>query len=253
MSHRREHDLGEQRWLTVQLPEDYAAGSRDYPLLLCLDAQWTFGTVCDSALILGLGRLLPRVIVAGLGWRHAAIRDIVVARSLAYTPSVADFPPEVTAPSERALVAGGGPAYLDWMATDVLDLLTREYRIAPSARTLVGHSLSGLFGLFCAARRPALFEHYLLASPSVWWQDRIILSMLDATDGLCGRLYMTMGEGERIIAGCDMIATARGACDLLRVRHPALDTRFDLLPGEIHQSTIAGSVTHGLRWLFGAV
>ncbi len=147
-------------------------------------------------------------------------------------------------------MAGGGPAFLDWLGTEVIGLLASEYRIAASARTLIGHSLSGLFGLYCAAQRPALFEHFLLASPSVWWHERLILSMLGESDGLHGRLYMTMGEGERVIAGCDMIQTALGACDLLRARHPALETRFDVLPDEIHQSTIAGSVTRGLRWLF---
>ena len=80
-THRIEHDLGEDRLLTVQLPEDYARGARAYPLLLCLDAQWTFGTVCDSALILGLARRLPRAVIAGLGWRHARIRDTVIARA----------------------------------------------------------------------------------------------------------------------------------------------------------------------------
>lgn len=251
--HRRlvEHDLGEDRVLTVQLPEDFQRGTREYPLLLCLDAQWTFGTVCDTALLLGLARLVPRVIVAGLGWRHAQIRDVVVARAHAYTPTTAEFPPEVVAPGDRTLVAGGGPAYLEFLASVVLPLLTRTYPVAASGRTLIGHSLSGLFGLYTAACRPTLFDRYLLASPSVWWHERYILSRLATSSDLQGRLYMTMGEEEHLIAGCPMIDTARAAAAVLRERNPSFDAQFEVLPQEIHQTTIAGSVTRGLRRLFG--
>ncbi|MGD9602408.1 MAG: alpha/beta hydrolase [Gammaproteobacteria bacterium] len=248
---RIEHDLGNDRLLTVLLPEGYDGGDREYPLLLCLDAQWTLGTVSDTALILGLARLVPRVIVAGLGWRCTEVRDIVVARSYAYTPTADTFPPEVVPPADRVLVAGGGPAFLEDLADAVLPLLARTYRLAPRGRTLIGHSLSGLFGLYTASVRPALFDGYVLASPSVWWHDRVILSWLRESRDVAGRLYVTMGEGERVIAGCAMIDTAHAAAALLGARNPGLVTRFDVLPGEIHQSTIAPSVTRGLRWVFG--
>jgi uncharacterized protein len=249
---RFEHDLGGDCVLTVQLPEDYARGARDYPLLLCLDPQWTFGTVCDTALILGLARLVPRVVIAGLGWRHPQTRDVVVARSHAYTPTDDVFPPEVSAPDGRLLTAGGGPAHLDFVASAVMPLLTRTYRIAATERMLIGHSLSGLFGLVTAAQRPALFDRYLLASPSVWWHERYVLALLAGTTEVRGRVYMTMGEHEGVIAGCPMIETAAAAAGMLRERNPSCDTRFEVLPDEIHQSTIAGSVTRGLRWLFRA-
>jgi len=247
---RIEHDLGQQRRLSVQLPEDYDRDARAYPLLLCLDAQWTQGTVSDTALLLGLARRMPRVIVAGLGWDYAEARDIVAARSYAYSPTAAAFPPEVVAPNGRPLVAGGGPAYLEFLTTEVLALLTRTYRIAATERVIIGHSLSGLFALFTASRRPALFNRYLLASPSVWWHDRVVLSLLAEGGELQGSLYMTMGEGEITVAGCSMIDTAHAVADALRAKHASLDVNFEVLPGEIHQSTIAGSVTRGLRWLF---
>ncbi len=251
MSGRRiEHDLGQQRRLTVQLPEDYERDARSYPLLLCLDAQWTLGTVSDIALLLGLSRRMPRVIVAGLGWHYAEVRDIVAARACAYTPTVAVFPPEVVAPGGRALVAGGGADYLEFLAADVMQLLVRTYRVTATERTVIGHSLSGLFALFAATRRPALFDRYLLASPSVWWQDRIILSLLAEGPDLRGRLYLTRGEDETTVAGCAMIDTAREIADFLRARHAALEVHFEVLAGEFHESTIAGSATRGLRWLF---
>ena len=85
---RREvHQLQDERVLHVALPEGYDDGAQDYPLLLCLDAQWTFGTVCDASLNLGLARLLPRVVVVGVGWQAAQARQVTRLRAESYTPT----------------------------------------------------------------------------------------------------------------------------------------------------------------------
>jgi len=47
------HHADRGRLLHVALPEGYGARAEPYPILVCLDAQWTFGTVCDAALNLG--------------------------------------------------------------------------------------------------------------------------------------------------------------------------------------------------------
>ena len=90
---RELHRFGEERVLHVALPEGYHDRDARYPVLVCLDAQWTFGTVCDVALNLGLARLLPRVIVVGVGWDTNAARQVTRLR----------------APTARCGAAGPGP------------------------------------------------------------------------------------------------------------------------------------------------
>ena len=81
--------------LHVALPEGYGSRAEPYPMLVCLDAQWTLGTVCDAALNLGLARLLPRVIVVGVGWAAHTAREVVHARARDFTPTVGALPAAV--------------------------------------------------------------------------------------------------------------------------------------------------------------
>ena len=83
------------RVLHVALPEGYRSRGEPYPVLVCLDAQWTFGTVCDVALNLGLARLLPRVIVIGVGWSSTIAKEVVHSRAVSYTPTSALIPASV--------------------------------------------------------------------------------------------------------------------------------------------------------------
>ena len=47
------HALSHGRLLQVALPEGYHDSMIRYPLVVCHDPQWTFGTTCDAALNLG--------------------------------------------------------------------------------------------------------------------------------------------------------------------------------------------------------
>ena len=58
------HHADKGRVLHVALPEGYGTREEPYPVLVCLDAQWTFGTVCDAALNLGV--FTNRWLVGGL-------------------------------------------------------------------------------------------------------------------------------------------------------------------------------------------
>ena len=53
--HRRDADRTYQLW--VALPMGYRAdASNPYPLVVCCDAPWTFGTAVDTTRILSMSR-----------------------------------------------------------------------------------------------------------------------------------------------------------------------------------------------------
>ena len=70
---------------------------------------------------------------------------------------------------------GRAAVHQAFVTDQVLPLLDDTYRI--SDRTLVGHSFSGLFALRWLLDAPAPFVRYLLASPSVWWDDRVMFEV----------------------------------------------------------------------------
>ena len=100
---------------------------------------------------------------------------------------------------------------------------------------------------------PAVFERWVLASPSVWWDDYVMFDREAAhaavTDDLTGSVFMSVGGDEspsefgRHQAFHDQLAS-RG--------YPSLDLHWALLPGETHQSVIATAIIRGLRTLHHA-
>ncbi len=247
------HDNG--RALHVALPEGYGDRSESYPVLVCLDAQWTFGTVCDSSLNLGLARLMPRVIVVGVGWGTSVTREVVRQRAAAYTPTKAAIPAAVARTVPADVPAGGGPDFQAWLLDRALPELEAIYRIDPAQRTFIGHSLSGLFGLFTLFTRPDAFGRWLLASPSSWWDDRVIFDFEERNrlegPAPTGRVFLSVGSEEERVGEIPMVANTRRMATQLAARQgPDFDTTFVVLDGELHHSTIPAAVSRGLRWLY---
>lgn len=250
------HHVGDGRVLHVAVPEGYHGGDARYPLLVCFDAQWTFGTACDVALNLGLARILPRVVVVGVGWDATQAREVVRRRAAAFTPTAAEVPDFVAAPGQGSPVRGGdGPAYLRWVLDDVLPFLDRSYRTIPEDRTFIGHSLSALFGTYAMVTEPRSFQRWLLASPSVWWDDRVILQIEERSrasgTSLRGRAFVSVGSEEERGTAFPMITNATELQRRLAERsHDGFESTLQVLDGELHHSTIPAALSRGLRWLF---
>jgi predicted alpha/beta superfamily hydrolase len=47
--------------------------------------------------------------------------------------------------------------------------------VNPGREAVFGHSLGGLFVLYSLFRRPDAFASWLSLSPSIWWDDRVVL------------------------------------------------------------------------------
>jgi uncharacterized protein len=217
-----------------------------YPLILCLDALWTFGTAVDAARILGLGKELPRAIVAGVAHNNPDIKELVQERAMDFTVTQAEAP-RLTGVRVSAEQLGGAEAFRLWLESDVIPLLRSEYPI--SEVTFVGHSFSALFGLHVLFTAPATFDHYLLASPSVWWDDRVMFDLEAAhaqtNNDLAGHVFMSNGSLEK-----DDFSPHKEFHDQLASRgHPSLKMQWHQFPDETHSSVVSVAVNRGLRAL----
>lgn len=252
---REKIGLGEGRVLHVALPDGYDEGDAVYPLIVCLDAQWVFGTLCDSSLNLGLARLMPRAVIVGVGWQESTAKGILRLRAEAYTPTVGEFPERVAPRSLGKQPSGGAPRFLSWLVEEALPLLAERYRVRVDDRSFVGHSLSALFGLYTLFNRPETFQRYLLASPSIWWDDRVILqaeaAFAERASDLPARVFVSVGAEEEQPGFFPMIQNARLLVSQLQGRrYPSLELTMTLLEGEIHYTTIPAAISRGLRTLF---
>jgi predicted alpha/beta superfamily hydrolase len=131
-------------------------------------------------------------------------------------------------------------------------------------KAFVGHSYGSLLGLQVLLSRPATFEHYILGSPSLWYDGGVMFDReQDYAKGhrdMPASVYFGIGGRETLAAGkkrsrseedADMVADLRDFDAALKShRYPGLTTRLEVFAGEDHASVFPFLLTHGLRvWL----
>lgn len=248
--------VGASYTVTVATPHGYERSRASYPLIVTLDAHWLFGTVHDLALSLSMGRVIPRVVVAGVGWPTGDLAEIARLRHRDSTPTVAPFF-DAGSGAVQQDGTGGAEAFRTFLLDELLPELRSRYRLGPPTM-LVGHSLTGLFGVHTLLHRPESFDSYLLASPSLWWDDVVTLRVTEPAVAatrrrLPARVYLSAGAeegGDPRSAPFRMVPNVEELGRRLR-GYAGLDLQLEILAGETHHSTIGQSISRGLRALLG--
>jgi len=241
--------------LFVSLPSDYRTSERTYPVVYMLDADYSFALVRNVVQHFVEREDLPPMILVAIAYPGAAADRTVyrMNRTRDYTPAYA---PDGGYGAEYQKVSGGGPKFRAFLASELIPLIERRYRADAQDRTLIGHSYGGLFGTYVLLTQPSLFKRYVLVSPSLWYSNRIALTMEEAAAAAGikpdARVFFAVGSFENQPANNRaMVDDLTELVDKLRSRNnPRLVLRFRIYDGETHNSVFPGAVTRGLLTVF---
>ncbi len=174
--HLRKHErlrsrfLRNQRDLIVYLPPGYDGQPwRRFPVLYLHDGQnlfdratafagvdWNIQGAADR--LIGTGSVQPLIIVGIYNTGKSRIHE--------YTPT-------------KAPKLGGGRAdrYAKFLLQEVMPFIQQQYRTLsePSSTGIGGSSLGGLLSLYLGLKLPQTFGKIAALSPSIWWNQRVIL------------------------------------------------------------------------------
>jgi predicted alpha/beta superfamily hydrolase len=159
--------------LYVRVPAAYAQNDTRYPVIVTLDADYSFA-VCANHLEHLADRMnqAPQSILVSI-----AVANIYPNRTRYYEERSRDYTPiywpdggNTNTPYQAH--SGGGPNFLHMIETEALALIDARFRTLPGERTLVGHSYGGLFSAWVLLERPDLFDRYLIVSPSLWYANK---------------------------------------------------------------------------------
>ena len=193
----RSRFLRNQRDLIVYVPPGYdEQPQRRFPVLYLHDGQnlfdratafggqdWNVHGAADY--LIQSGAIEPLIIVG--------IYNTGKSRIYEYTPT-------------KVPKLGGGRAdrYVKFLIQEVMPFVNQQYRALPepSQIGIGGSSLGGLVSLYIGLKYPQTFGKIAALSPSVWWNQRVILRLAAASDPHPRpRIWLDIGtrEGPKIV------------------------------------------------------
>jgi predicted alpha/beta superfamily hydrolase len=245
--------------LFVALPASYRTSQKRYPVLFVTDANYAFPIARGIAQRLALHAGLEEAIVVGLS--YAKGDQPVYSRRRDYTPSAPRLQRYASDMPGKPPAFGEAEAYGRFIASDVFPSIAARYRADMHRKIFVGHSYGSLLGLQLLLSRPETFEHYILGSPSLWYDRGVMFDREKAyAEGhkeMPASVFFGIGGRETLAAGkkrsrseedADMVADLREFDAALKAhRYRGLVTRLEVYTDEDHASVFPLVLTHGLR------
>lgn len=246
--------------LFVALPESYASQpQRRYPVVFVTDANYAFPLVRAISRRVGdHGQGLEDFILVGLS--YAKGDTPVYSRRRDYTPTPRgprDASPEA---SGRPVVHGGAEDYRLHIRDEVFPEIARRYRADMRHKVFAGHSYGALLGAHILFTQPGMFSDYILGSPSLWYDGRVMFQRESAYAGaqrdLPANVYLAAGDYERANPGSkdprfdsegDLVGDMQRFGQALSARHyPGLSVHSEVIAGEDHLTVAPIIITRGL-------
>lgn len=265
LPHVRQFDLasnrtGQRYRIFVSVP-DTAPPPAGHPVLYVLDGNAAFPSIAlmaRTAARRGKVTGLHAPVVVGIGYASGDDYDSA-ARARDYT---------LPAGGKAGKGEGGADLFLDFIELELKDLIQAAAPIDPQRQALFGHSYGGLLTLHALFTRPAAFQTYIAASPSIWYADRHVLSEaagLAAVRLNKARVLLTVGELEQavappsakpddraaVLARKRMVDEARDLAAQLDAKKQAYGlerVRFVELARENHGSALFPALSRGLEF-----
>lgn len=229
--------LGERRTVNVYVPPDYATSGARYPVLYMPDG--------------GMGEDFPHVVGSvDVSIKNAIIRPLIVV-GIQNTERRRDLVAATRVPEEQknAPHAGGSDRFRAFLRDELRPAIAAHYRTTAET-ALIGESLAGLFALETFVVEPALFDAYIAADPSVWWNEQ------DLVRTAVPKLAWAKAGPRRVyIATADYRETQEAVAlfvQALAVAAPeGVALTVEPMPHEHHSTIFPTAALHGIRLMFG--
>jgi len=155
---------GQSYRILISKPEGEVPYTGGYPVLYVLDANAYFASFHQAKR-------------AQEQFRHAIIVGIAYPgeQPLNFLRRAYDFSPPVPE-AQNTPPQGGQDQLLDFLQHQVMPAVAERFPVDADQQSLFGHSFGGMFAIYTLFTRPALFDHIVAASPSLWWHDRYLLA-----------------------------------------------------------------------------
>ncbi|MBA3503167.1 MAG: alpha/beta hydrolase, partial [Deltaproteobacteria bacterium] len=217
------------------VPPEYAKSTERYPVLYMPDG--------------GMAEDFPHVVGAvDVSIKNAVIRPVIVV-GIENTERRRDLVGPTTVPDEQQAAphAGGADKFRAFLRDELKPEIARRYRTSAES-AIIGESLAGLFVVETFVVEPGLFDAYIAADPSLWWNGQTLVR--DAGARLA---WWTAGPKRLYIATADhppMLEAVATLVTQLRIYAPPVTWIHDAMPDEQHHTIYPRAALRGIRATF---
>lgn len=230
-------------YIYVKLPKNYDEENKKlYPVIYLLDGDIAFPIAWSVVRYLQFERILPDVIIVGIGYGGLIYGSKISKRERDYTFSHI----------ERWSESGAAQNFLRFLKSELIPYLKSNYRMDSDNFTISGHSIGGLFALYTLFSEPLLFKNYIASSPHTSFDLDELLSLEEKNQSKIENancnLFISFGENEDeekyFIPNNKIINHLRRRCS------DYINLKFRIFEEGIHFSTPAEAMAYGLMHAF---
>jgi len=240
-------ELSENRVLNIYLPEGYSQDDTTrYPVIYLLDG----GANEDFIHIVGL------VQFNNFPWINRVPKSIVVGIANVDRRRDFTYPTSIKEDSSLYPTTGGSAKFIAFIQKELQPYIEKNYHTNES-RMIIGESLGGLLATEILFKQPALFNRYVIVSPSLWWDNGSLLNKDAAIlhEGFSSTLQVYIGVGKEGPGPGQTPHVMEADANLLaeKIKHTKSKTvqvYFDYLPAENHATVGHQAVFNALRILY---
>ena len=241
--------LSEKRILNIYLPEGYDhKDSTRYAVIYLLDGSADEDFIHVSGLVQfntfpWISRI-PKSIVVGIA---------NVDRQRDFT-----FPTTDIDDQQKYPTTGRSNQFIQFIEKELQPYINSKYK-TNNSKTIIGESLGGLLATEILLKHPTLFNHYIIISPSLWWNNGSLLNqpgeILEAKYSHPTVIYIGVGkeglapsEPPRVMeVDANLLAEK-----LMNSKSKSVQVYFDYLPAENHATVGHQAIYNAFRMIYPA-
>jgi len=239
--------LGEERTLNIYLPEGYNKNDTTrYAVTYLLDGSADE----DFIHIVGLYQFYS------FEWINRVPKTIVVGIATVDRRRDFTYPTTIEKDKKKYPTTGHSDKFIAFIEKELQPFIENRYKVNAS-KTIIGESLGGLLATEILLKKPALFNKYIIVSPSIWWDNGSLLSLQSPVllEGYTHKTDVYVGVGKEGLTSTEMPRVMEVDANLLAdkikaTKSKAVSVYFDYLPEENHATIMHQAVNNALKQLY---
>ena len=243
----KSEELAEKRILNIYLPAGYSQeDSTRYPVIYLLDGS------ADEDFI----HVAGLVQFNNFSWIDRVPKSIVVGIANIDRRRDFTYPTSIEADKKRFPSAGHSEKFIAFIEKELQPFIEKKYKTDQS-KMIIGQSLGGLLATEILLKKPALFNKYILISPSLWWDNGSLLNQSSdlLTANFSQNTGIYLGVGKEGLAPSTTPHVMEVDANLLaeklgKGKSKTVRVHFDYLPQEDHATITHQAIFNAFRILY---